>query len=253
MGLIVGSARQDEKGKYSGGKAGDQTGKEVSTQAYYRHSKGWYVLRAKNVAHANALANAMQEACNNNKIGYDQNERGGIITQVKKYGSLGKIAVATECDCSSLVRACVIQATGKDVGNFTTLNEASTLESSGLFESKKSVDSSTILYNGDILVTKTKGHTVIVVSGKSRSTPKPTTGGKALGTYEVTASSLRVRKGPGTSYAAKKKSELTADGQKHSNANGSLLKGTHVTVKEWENGWARTPSGWLSGDYLKKV
>lgn len=253
MSLIVGSARQDERGKYVGGQAGDQTGKEVSTQAYYRHSKGWYVIRAKSVAHANALANAMQEACNNNKIGYDQGNRGGVITQVKKYGSLGKVAVATECDCSSLVRACIIQATGKDVGNFTTSNEANIIGASGLFEKKFAVESNTVLYNGDILVTKTKGHTVIVVSGKPRSTPKPTTSGKVLGTYEVTASSLRVRKGPGTSYEAKKKSELTEDGKKHSNANGSLLKGTRVTVKEWKNGWARTPSGWLSGDYLKKV
>lgn len=169
MSLIIGSARQDERGKYRGGKAGDQTGREVSTQAYYRHSKGWYVLRAKNVSHANALASAMQQACNNNNIGYDQYNRGGVITQIKKYGALNKIAVKTECDCSSLVRACIIQACGKDVGNFTTSNEASVLEASGLFESKKAVDSSIVLYNGDILVTKTKGHTVIVVSGKARA------------------------------------------------------------------------------------
>lgn len=169
MSLIIGSARQDERGKYSGGKAGDQTGREVSTQAYYRHSKGWYVLRAKNVSHANALASAMQQACNNNNIGYDQSNRGGVITQIKKYGALNKIAVKTECDCSSLVRACIIQACGKDVGNFTTSNEASVLVNSGLFESKKAVDGSTVLYNGDILVTKTKGHTVIVVSGKARA------------------------------------------------------------------------------------
>ena len=64
-------------------------------------------------------------------------KRNGVITQLKKYGSLSKIATATECDCSSLVRACIIQATGKDVGNITTANEASTLEASGLFESKK--------------------------------------------------------------------------------------------------------------------
>lgn len=169
MTLIIGSARVDERGKYNGGSAGDQTGKEVSTQAYYRHSKGWYVLRAKNVSHANALASAMQQACNNNNIGYDQSNRGGVITQIKKYGALNKIAVKTECDCSSLVRACIIQACGKDVGNFTTSNEASVLANSGLFESKKAVDSSTVLYNGDILVTKTKGHTVIVTSGNARA------------------------------------------------------------------------------------
>lgn len=172
MSLIVGSARIDENGKTSGGKAGDQTGKEVCTQAYYMHSKGWYALRAKSVTHANALAVAMKEACNNNKIGYDQNERNGVITQLKKYGSLSKIATATECDCSSLVRACIIQATGKDVGNMTTGNLATTLENSGLFDTKKNVTGESMLYNGDILVTKTKGHTVIVVSGRARAETK---------------------------------------------------------------------------------
>lgn len=196
MSLIVGSARIDENGKTSGGKAGDQTGKEVSTQAYYAHKKGWYALRAKSVTHANALAAAMREACTNDKIGYDQNERNGVITQLKKYGSLSKIATTTECDCSSLVRACIIQATGKDVGNMTTANLATTLEKSGLFEAKKSVTGEDMLYNGDILVTKTKGHTVIVVSGRARvettTAAKPTVTMPSSNTYDEWVYRLQV-------------------------------------------------------------
>lgn len=334
MGLIVGSARIDENGNLKNGKAGDQTRKEVSTQAYYTHKKGWYVLRAKSVAHANALATAMKQACDNNKIGYDQNERNGVITQLKKYGSLDKIATATECDCSSLVRACIIQATGKDVGNITTANEASVLEASGLFEAKKSVTGEGMLYNGDILVTKTKGHTVIVVSGRARSTATTSNtstatksylskgdkgngvktmqtmliacgyscgsygadgdfgsdsdkalrkfqgdyglavdgkygskskaklesvynrkkSSKPLGTYKVTAKSgLYVREGAGTNYNIVPKNKLTKNAQEHAKSNGALRYGTRVTVKEWKNGFARIPSGWVSGDYLKKV
>ena len=64
----------------------------------------------------------------------------------------------------------MLQATGTDIGNITTANEASVLEKSGLFETRKSVESSTVLYTGDILVTKTKGHTVIVTAGKDRVT-----------------------------------------------------------------------------------
>ena len=86
------------------------------------------------------------------------------------------------------------------------------------------------------------------VSGGSASSES-----KPLGTYEITASSLKVRTGAGTNYRQKSRSELTADARKHANANGSLLKGTRVTVKEWKNGFARIPSGWVSGDYLKKV
>ena len=169
MALLVGSARIDENGRLIGGSSGDQTKKEVSTQAYYKHSKGWYVLRPKSVAVANKIAGAMLEACNNQNIGYDQGNRLGVITQLKKYGSLKKIAIKTESDCSSLVRACCIQG-GFDPGNFTTGNEASALEKSGYFESRKTVASNTALYNGDVLVTRTKGHTVVVVSGNPRGT-----------------------------------------------------------------------------------
>lgn len=66
MGLVVGSARIDENGKISGGALGDNNGREVSTQPYYLHSKGWYVLRPKTIALANGLASAMSDACANN-------------------------------------------------------------------------------------------------------------------------------------------------------------------------------------------
>lgn len=165
--MMVGSARIDENGNAVGGKAGDQTGREVSTQGYYMDSRGWYLLRPKSVEIANAIANAMLSACNNDNIGYDQSNRNGVITQLQKYGSLAKIAVATESDCSSLVRACCMEA-GISVGDFSTANEVTALEGTGKFEAKVEVTSSTVLYDGDILVTKTKGHTVVVVSGNSR-------------------------------------------------------------------------------------
>ena len=166
--IKVGSARIDENGKLSGGAAGDQTGLEVSTQAYYMHSKGWYLLRPKDVSVANAIAKAMQNACDNDNIGYCQDHRTTVITQLQKYGSMAAIAEKTEADCSSLVRGCCIEA-GFDPGNFNTANEASCLENTGKFEKKVSVISSTTLHDGDVLVTKTKGHTVVVVSGNPRS------------------------------------------------------------------------------------
>ena len=170
MAITLGHASQDENGNFTGGKAGDQTSKEVCTRSYYMHPKGWYALRPKSVVHANAIAKAMKQAASNSNIGYDQGERTDIMTSLKKYGSLEKIAKPTECDCSSLVRACIYQATGVDVGNFNTGNEATVLVNSGLFASKIGVTSSTTLYNGDVLVTKTKAHTVVVVSGNARST-----------------------------------------------------------------------------------
>ena len=167
MAVIIGSARHDEHGNcYSGGKAGDQTGQEVSTQKFYNHSKGWNVLRAKDNKVAEKLAEAMQIACENKNIGYDQSERYGII----KHGINTK--VKTECDCSSLVRACIIYASGRDVGDFNTYSERYAILKSGLFEDVGSYKQGDTLYNGDILVTRTKGHTAIVVSGAKKNKEK---------------------------------------------------------------------------------
>lgn len=165
--LVVGSARIDESGHISGGKPGDQTGNEVSTQAYYVHSKGWYCLRPKSITVANAIAEAMLQGCRNNNIGYCQGHRSNVIEQLRKVGKLSKISVKTEADCSSLIRACCIQA-GFDPGNFNTSSEVSTLRATGQFMDKIAVTSKTELFNGDVLVTKTKGHTVVVVSGNPR-------------------------------------------------------------------------------------
>lgn len=242
MSIIFGSARIDENGNITGGAAGDQTGNEVSTQGYYMHSQGWYCLRPKSVDIANKIAQAMQQACNNNNIGYDQNQRNTVITQLKAYGSLGAIKTKCEADCSSLVRACILQASGKDVGDFTTGSEASILEVSGLFEKRFSVSSESQLYNGDVLVTKTKGHTVIVVSGRARS-GGATTSWKATGTATCTDSGVRVRSTP---------SDANLD-----NVIGKLGVGNRFEVDGKVDGdWihvkvAGIGIGWAHKDYVK--
>lgn len=156
-----GSARCDEAGNYVGGKAGDQTGREVMIQPFYQHKKGWYILRLKDIKKAELLGNAMKRACNNPNIGYNQAKRNevisaGVDTQKK-----------VNCDCSSLVRAC-LKSVGIDVKDFTTETEVKILMATGLFEKH---EATTILYKGDIAVTRTKGHTGIITdSSLIRST-----------------------------------------------------------------------------------
>ena len=164
----IGSARSDERGQYTGGKAGDQRqtdlfddSGEVSIQDFYVHKKGWIILRAKKTEHAEKLAERMTLACMNKNIGYSQSDRYGVI----KLGTETKIPCNT--DCSSLVRRCTKEATGIDPGDFNTASEVSVLTKTGLFE-KIEYKSGDKLYTGDILVTKTKGHTVIVTEGESR-------------------------------------------------------------------------------------
>lgn len=172
MATIIGSARIDENGKVTGGKAGDQKQKsvpdtkgEVSMQNFYVSSKGWYILRAKNPSVASSIALSMTIACNNPNIGYNQARRLDII----KAGT--HAASPISCDCSSLVRQCVREAR-IEVGNFTTANEANVLVGTGQFE-KLTYTNGTPIYLGDILVTKTKGHTVVVTSGATRAESVP--------------------------------------------------------------------------------
>ena len=172
--IEVGSARIDERGNANWGKAGDQNSREVATEPYYKHRLGWYLLRPKEAAVARKIGLAMVEACLNNNIGYDQSERYGIINCLKKYGRIAKINEPTEADCSSLVRACCIQA-GIQVGDFNTSSEVAVLEKTGAFQKAVIVTNDTRLFAGDVLVTRSKGHTVIVTEGYPRDDEKATT------------------------------------------------------------------------------
>lgn len=193
MAVKIGSARIDENKKAKGGKAGDQTGVEVSTQNWYKHSKGWRVFRAKNVALGNLIADDMEYACLNPNIGYDQNQRGTLYTVSKPLlFNCKKVTKKCECDCSSLVRVCCAYA-GIFLPNFRTSNEAAILLQSGYFyemKGKQYTDTSDYLMRGDILVTKTQGHTVIVLDNGSK------VGEDMKGYILVTASAVNVRVEP---------------------------------------------------------
>lgn len=188
--IKVGSARIDENGNISGGRAGDQTKREVATEPYYSHPKGWYMLRAKDIEVAKKIGQAMREGCSNDNIGYSQSDRYGVITNLKVYGRIAKIAVKTNADCSSLVRACCIQA-GINVGDFNTASEVAVLERTGAFNKTVAVTPSTKLQIGDILVTRSKGHTVIVAEAdnkpEDKPKPKPQTGSRVKKSVETVA------------------------------------------------------------------
>lgn len=173
MAVRVGSARIDERSKATGGKAGDQTKGEVSTQAWYKHSKGWVVLRAKDDTVRSKIAEAMEAACANNHIGYDQSQRNTLYTAAQGKGfDPSKVTTDVETDCSALVRVCLAYA-GIQVADFSTATEKSVIEKTGKFEvitAAGTCNSSTNLKRGDILVTKTKGHTVVVLDNGANVT-----------------------------------------------------------------------------------
>ena len=184
MAVIVGSARIDENGKARGGKPGDQTGRELSTQNWYLHSKGWRVFRAIDSAKAEKMAWAMQKACDSSYIGYDQGDRLTLYYIARDVGfDISKIKTKCETDCSALVRVCAAYA-GITLPNFTTPNEPRVLLDSHEFVEMvgdKYTKASTYLKRGDVLVTKTQGHTVIVLSDG----PKAENNIPAPKTYEL--------------------------------------------------------------------
>ena len=178
MAVKVGSARIDENGNTHGGRAGDQNGKEVSTQSWYKHKKGWRVLRCKNAEKAEKIARAMQAACENANIGYDQYQRLTLYDLAKRVDfDPARITTPCETDCSALVRVCLAYA-GIMLGNMRTTNEAKILLASGEFDELKDAkytDQSAYLRRGDILVTRTQGHTVVVLTdGSKAESPEPT-------------------------------------------------------------------------------
>ena len=174
MAVRIGHASVDERGKATGGVAGDQTGKEVKISSWY--SGGWdFCARAKDPVVAEKIAVSAEAACNNQNIGYDQGARNTLLTKAKAVGyDLGKIAEPCECDCSSLVSVCVRIAIGRDfyIGNApTTRTLKGVLTSLGAFEiisDVKHLVRSDYLQRGDILC-KAGSHTVVVLDDGAAS------------------------------------------------------------------------------------
>ena len=102
MGIKIGHASIDENGKIAGGKAGDQTGKEICTREWY--SKPWNVyLVCTDPKLAEKAAKIMEQICANINFGYDQSQR------TTGYDSIlinGISRARGEFDCSTLIAAC---------------------------------------------------------------------------------------------------------------------------------------------------
>lgn len=177
MSIKIGHASISEKGTISGA-AGDQTGKEVCTRAWYKHSKGWVTLRCKVEGMMDYIAEAMEKACENDDIGYDQYQNGTLWENIKTKGyDPAKTTKKVETDCARLVRVCVqyaVEKMGLDlvVPDFYTGSEANTLVKIGMFEKLTDAKYNTqdkYLRRGDIQVTKTKGHTWIILENGAKA------------------------------------------------------------------------------------
>lgn len=177
MSIKIGHASIDERGKASGGVAGDSTTKEVCTRPWYNGN--WnVVLRPKNTTLAEKSAKACEAACANNKIGYDQGQRNTLYAQAKAVNfDLSKIKTACETDCSALMHVCAI-AGGANLtyssNGLVTWNMVDAFVKTGQYEkltASKYLTSDSYLKRGDILV-RESGHTAMVLENGSQNTVK---------------------------------------------------------------------------------
>lgn len=169
MSVKIGHASKDENGKLKGGAAGDQTGKEVCTRLWY--DRPWScVIRAKSDSIREKIAVAMEHACKNDLIGYDQNQRNTLWNKAK-LGEYDPAKVYSKCetDCSALVCVCCAYAgvnpsiLFRSGNSLTTASLRSALISSGLFTcmtDTKYTKKDSYLLRGDILLCE--GHHVAV-------------------------------------------------------------------------------------------
>ena len=167
----IAHASIDENKNTKGGKAGDQTGKEVCVREWW--DKGWNkVLRHPDERIGNKAANIAQMLCECNKVGYDQNERNTLHTELKKVGyNVGQYinnGIPTETDCSAFVTLCYIASGIKELeyeGNApTTRNMANKFVKCGFNEIADSryLKSPDYLRKGDIIL-KEGSHVVITL------------------------------------------------------------------------------------------
>lgn len=201
----ISNSGKDEKNRYHGGKAGDQTGHEWELKKWY--SRPWScVLRYPDDTVGLYIAKLSIEAALNDNVGYDQDQRGTYWTELKK-ANYKPSAIKTKCedDCTSGVSANV-----KAVGAILGLPKLENLPLCSSRNMKKEFIDAGFMYltgsrytispdyllPGDILLYEGHHAAANVTFGKKVVTP---TLGEEV---EITGKTVWIRKAPGVENAA---------------------------------------------------
>lgn len=237
-GFIGHAVSSENSNKY--GSPGDQTGREIRYDNWY--DDGWnVVLRPRSSVVADKIAKAMEQAVENENVGYCQSDRTTLYTEAKKRNwQIHLITTKCECDCSSLVSVCV-NASGITVSkDIYTGNMVKALEATGAFEKKLTgkqyLKESSYLKRGDILVHE-GSHTAIVLTNGSKVVEQNYQDVNYFGV--VTAFWLNVR----------------ADSNSKSRSLKTIKRNTIVNITKEKNGWGyiEEHGGWVSLSYINKA
>lgn len=180
MTVLCGWASIDEHGNASGGKAGDQTGREVKTGNWYNFGQT-AVYRWKDRNKAKKYASIIKYWCNDADVGYDQNQRTTLGSWCKAHDWSYKVNKAVETDCSRMVADGVNCTLGKEVfgisTTFYTGNLGDKLMATGLFTkltASKYVNDDDYLMVGDIINNPARHVITALANGSKVSTSSST-------------------------------------------------------------------------------
>ena len=281
----VSNSGMDERGRYSGGAAGDQTGKEWQIRSWYSYP--WKcVLRHPKKEVREKIAELHIKAAKNNNIGYDQYQRGTYWTQLQKVNyNPSKITVKCESDCSGGVIANT-KAAGyllsisalKNLTATYTGNMRTGFKNAGftVLTDSKYLTSSAYLVPGDILLSdgnhtcvnlgigSKTGYTQLYDSKTSTSTSKTTTSTsktttttkpdkKVDWTGKVTASLLNVRKEPKVKAGNNLTSYPTIAKGKKVKVCDTIGSGNNKWYYVLISGSKGDKYGYVKAQYIKKV
>ena len=226
----ISNCGHDERGRYAGGKAGDQTGTEYQIMNWY--SRPWLcVLRFNDTKIATMIADMATKAAQNNLIGYDQGTAGNSNDRYSFWRHLkasnydpAQITVACESDCSASTAA-IVKGAGYRLNNarlkavsiyLTTRNMRAAMKIAGakVLTDRKYLTSGDYLKAGDILLNDNHHVAIAVTTGaKASMLSTPTILSKTpKWVGKVTANTLNVRTWAGTEYAQLKSYPTLAKG-----------------------------------------
>ena len=254
--MTIANSGHDENGRYSGGKPGDQTGKEWEIRIWY--NRPWIcALEPPTEAIGIDLALLATHGANNDLIGYNQLKRTTFYTYLMKAANYDPANIKTACDsdCSAGVAALVI-ACGKRNGNKKmaavskdcyTGNLRQALINAGfkLHTDSKYLTSDAYLGKGWVLLND-QHHTAINLTNGSKykssssmstsTSTSTTTSSKtySTGTYKITANpDLNIRTGAGTQY---KIVDILVKGA------GAKVTEVKKVGNDW---WGKITKGWI--------
>lgn len=253
--IKCGWASIDERGKISGGRAGDQNGKEVKTGSWYYFGQT-VVIRWKDRTKANKYANIIMAFCRNPNIGYDQLSRTALYHYLEwREWETSAVLRPVETDCSETVVCGVNVTMGKALlsSALYTGNLAAGLMATGLFQKytgSKYCKSDSYLMTGDIII-KPNGHVISALEdGPKAGQKSPTTGTQAVAQPVL-------RKGSTGSQVKKLQANLNHVGirvrEKTLDLDGSFGPLTRSAVKIFQKNEKLDPDGVYGPKTYKKM